>query len=149
MAEGDVRGFYARLGVEIPEWASVEAAVSCFADPGAHKNQDRSKSCSVNLASGAWHCWGCGAKGGAYDAALARGLDSRHAFALKVAYYMAWPSATRTARSHLPAPVVWRRGRRVWMLSGQLASRGTLWRSARAKWMVGGRISSGCAGRCG
>jgi hypothetical protein len=89
MAEGDVRGFYARLGVEIPEWASVEAAVSCFADPGAHKNQDRSKSCSVNLASGAWHCWGCGAKGGAYDAALARGLDSRHAFDLKVAYGLA------------------------------------------------------------
>ncbi len=89
MAEGDVRGFYARLGVEIPEWATVEAAVSCFADPGAHKNQDRSKSCSVNLASGAWHCWGCGAKGGAYDAALARGLDSRHAFELKVAFGLA------------------------------------------------------------
>ena len=34
MAEGDVRGFYARLGVEIPDWATVEAAVSCFADPG-------------------------------------------------------------------------------------------------------------------
>ncbi|MGO9900865.1 MAG: toprim domain-containing protein [Solirubrobacteraceae bacterium] len=89
MAEGDVRGFYARLGVELPQWASGEAAVSCFADPDAHKNQDRSKSCSVNLASGAWHCWGCGAKGGAYDAALARGLDSRHAFELKVAYGLA------------------------------------------------------------
>jgi hypothetical protein len=37
MAEGDVRGFYARLGVEIPDWAAVEAAVSCFADPEAHK----------------------------------------------------------------------------------------------------------------
>ncbi len=37
IVEGDVRGFYARLGVEIPQWATVEAAVSCFA------NQDRSK----------------------------------------------------------------------------------------------------------
>ncbi len=89
MAEGDVRGFYARLGVEISQWATIEAAVSCFADPAAHKNGDRSKSCSVNLASGVWHCWGCGAKGGAYDAALARGLDSRDAFELKVAFGLA------------------------------------------------------------
>jgi hypothetical protein len=65
--------------------------------------------------------WGCGAKGGAYDAALARGLDSRQAFELKVAYghlctaspiptrnahgdrdpsysvNIAWPNATRSA----------------------------------------------------
>jgi hypothetical protein len=42
----------------------------------------------VNVETGAWHCWGC-AKGGAYDAALARGLDSRQAFELKVAYGLA------------------------------------------------------------
>ncbi len=110
MAEGDVRGFYARLGVEIPDWASGEAAVSCFADPGAHKNQDRDKSCSVNLSSGAWHCWGCGAKGGAYDAALARGLDSRQAFELKVAYGLAErdpkrpPPSARTGRLAARSP---------------------------------------------
>ena len=67
----DVRGFYRALGVELLGWAKSEAPVGCFADPGAHAHGDRDPSCSVNVESGAWHCWGCGAAGGAYDAALA------------------------------------------------------------------------------
>ena len=85
----DVRGFYSALGIELPGWAQEEASIACFADPDAHARADRDPSCSVNVESGAWHCWGCGAKGGAYDAALARGLDSRQAFELKVAYGLA------------------------------------------------------------
>ena len=102
---GDVRGFYARLGVELPGWAKREASVACFANPDAHAHGDRDPSCSVNLESGAWHCWGCGAKGGALDAALARGLDSRQAFDLKVAYGLAErQSIGRRASAPRPAP---------------------------------------------
>ena len=32
-----------------------------------------------------WHCWGCGAAGGAYDAALAHGLSARDAIDLMIA----------------------------------------------------------------
>lgn len=41
-------------------------------------------SCSVNLRSGAFHCHGCGAGGGAYDAAVLLGLDARQAIDLMV-----------------------------------------------------------------
>src|SRR6202046_5448354 len=75
LSGADVRGFYYALGIELPDWATVEASVRCFADPDAHAHDDRDPSCSVNLTHGAWHCWGCGAKGGAYDAA--RRLDRR------------------------------------------------------------------------
>ena len=85
----DVCGFYQALGIELPGWAQPEAPVRCFADPDAHARGDRDPSCSVNVESGAWHCWGCGAKGGAYDAAVACGLGSRQAFELKVAYGLA------------------------------------------------------------
>ena len=95
----DVRGFYSALGIELPGSAQEEASIACFADPDAHAHGDRDPSCSVNVESGAWHCWGCGAKGGAYDAALARGLDSRQAFELKVAYGL----ATRGSGSGQPA----------------------------------------------
>jgi hypothetical protein len=54
----------------------------------------------VNVETGARHCWGCGAKDGAYDAALARGLDSRYAFELKIAYGL----ATRGSGSGRPTP---------------------------------------------
>ena len=70
LAGADIRGFYSALGIELPDWATVEASVRCFADPDAHAHDDRDPSCSINLTHGAWHCWGCGAKGGAYDAAL-------------------------------------------------------------------------------
>jgi hypothetical protein len=82
----DVRGFYLALGVELAGWAHTEAPVRCFADPDAHQHQDRDASCSVNLASGAFNCHGCGAHGGAYDAALATNLSPREAIDLMVAH---------------------------------------------------------------
>ena len=81
---GDVRGFYAALGVPLPAWAHTEAPVRCFADPDAHRHEDRNPSCSVNLHSGAFNCHGCGAHGGAYDAALATGRSPREAIDLMV-----------------------------------------------------------------
>jgi hypothetical protein len=81
-----VRGFYAALGVALPSWAQTEAPVRCFADPDAHRHQDRNPSCSVNLHSGAFNCHGCGAHGGAYDAALALGHSPREAVDLMVGH---------------------------------------------------------------
>ena len=66
----DIRGYYAALGVRIPEWATRNASVRCFANPDHHQHEDRTPSASVDLISGAFHCHGCGAHGGAYDAAL-------------------------------------------------------------------------------
>jgi hypothetical protein len=86
LAGADIRGYYAALGVEIPGWARTEASVRCFADPDAHRRADRDPSCSVNLEHGAWHCHGCGARGGAFDAARARGYSDRGAIDLMVAY---------------------------------------------------------------
>ena len=63
--------------------------MACFADPGAHAHGDRDPSCSVNVESGAWHCWGCGAAGGAYDAALACGRRPREAIDLLIAHGLA------------------------------------------------------------
>ena len=82
----DVRGFYRALGIELAGWARREAPVGCFANPDAHAHGDRDPSCSVNLESGAWHCWACGAAGGAYDAALACGRQPREAIDLMVAH---------------------------------------------------------------
>jgi 5S rRNA maturation endonuclease (ribonuclease M5) len=83
---GDVRAFYEALGIELPSWAHTEAPVRCFANPEAHKREDRDASCSVNIHSGAFNCHGCGARGGAYDAALARGRSPREAIDLMVAF---------------------------------------------------------------
>ena len=85
----DIRGYYHALGIELPGWARTEASVRCFADPDAHRRGDRDPSCSVNLEHGAWHCHGCGAKGGAFDAARARGYSDRGAIDLMVAYRLA------------------------------------------------------------
>src|SRR5437016_3504765 len=74
-------------------------AGGCFADPGAHAHGDRDPSCSVNLESGAWHCWGCGAAGGAYDAALARGRSRREAIDLMIAHGLATRRAGPPARA--------------------------------------------------
>ena len=82
----DIRGYYAALGVPLPSWAPIEASVRCFADPDAHRRGDHDPSCSVNLEHGAWHCHACGAKGGAFDAATARGYSDRGAIDLMVAY---------------------------------------------------------------
>ncbi len=83
---GDVRGFYQALGVELPGWARTEAPVRCFADPDAHAHADRDASCSVNVHSGAFNCHACGARGGAYDAALARGHTPRGAIDLMITF---------------------------------------------------------------
>ena len=99
LAGADIRGFYCALGVELPDWATVEASVRCFADPDAHAHDDRDPSCSVNLTHGAWHCWGCGAKGGAYDAALRLGRGPRQAMDLLVAFGIAAPPAAARSRS--------------------------------------------------
>ena len=83
---GDVRGFYRELGVQLPGWAHTEAPVRCFTNPGAHADLDRHPSCSVNLHSGAFNCHGCGAHGGAYDAALAAGRSPREAIDVMIAH---------------------------------------------------------------
>ena len=107
LAGADIRGFYSALGIELPDWATVEASVRCFADPDAHAHDDRDPSCSINLTHGAWHCWGCGAKGGAYDAALALERTPREAMDLLVAYGIAAPRPPHTPssrRQRRPAP---------------------------------------------
>jgi hypothetical protein len=86
LAGADIRGYYAALGIQIPGWARTEASIRCFAGPDAHQRGDRDPSCSVNLEHGAWHCHACGASGGAFDAATARGYSDRGAIDLMVAY---------------------------------------------------------------
>ena len=74
--------FYAALGVELPDRGNGNVPVRCFAAPEQHRNGDRSPSASINVEDGAWHCHGCGATGGAYDAAIARGVEPRDAMKL-------------------------------------------------------------------
>lgn len=88
---GDVRGFYAALGIELPGWAGANATVRCFADPEAHTHEDRRPSCSVSTEHGAWLCWSCGARGGAYDAALAVGCSPPAAVELMVSHGLTEP----------------------------------------------------------
>ena len=102
---GDVRGYYAALGVQLPGWAHTEAPVRCFADPDAHAHQDRDPSCSVNVHSGAFNCHGCGAHGGAYDAALAVGRSPREAIDLMVTHGL----TERRPRRDTPRESAWRR----------------------------------------
>src|SRR5947209_4573905 len=89
MTTPDTRAFYAVLGIQLPGWSRRDAPVRCFAQPDAHQHGDRSPSCSVSLASGAWNCHGCGARGGAYDAALATGHSPRSAMELLIAHGLA------------------------------------------------------------
>jgi hypothetical protein len=101
----DIRGFYQRLGVQLPKHPCFEASVRCFADPGAHRREDRDPSCSVNLVSGAWKCHACGAHGGAYDAAWRKGYTPRAAIDLMIAYGLTERRARlQTARELLNAP---------------------------------------------
>lgn len=104
MNPGDTPAFYAALGIELPAWSQREAPVRCFAQPDAHAHGDRSPSCSVNLASGAWNCHGCGARGGPYDAAIARGRSPRSAMELLIAHRLAEPREAdqRAERTALP-----------------------------------------------
>jgi len=82
----DIRGYYHELGIQLPETSRTNISVRCFADPGAHRREDRDPSCSVNLVSGAWKCHACGARGGAYDAAWRKGYTPRAAIDLMIAY---------------------------------------------------------------
>jgi Toprim-like len=101
----DIRGYYQQLGIQLPSRMRLEAPVRCFADPAAHRRQDRDPSCSVNLVSGAWQCHGCGARGGAYDAAIAQGHTSRSAIDLMIAHGLIERRARlRTARELLREP---------------------------------------------
>jgi hypothetical protein len=100
----DIRGFYQRLGVQLPERPCFEASVRCFAAPEAHRREDRDPSCSINLVSGAWKCHACGAHGGAYDAAWRKGYTPRGAIDLMIAYRLTERRARlQTARELLNA----------------------------------------------
>ena len=110
LPDADIRGYYRQLGIELPERARVEASVRCFADPGSHRREDHDPSCSINVINGAWRCHGCGARGGAYDAALANGHTPRSAIDLMISHGLIERRAQlRTAREllqtagHLPA----------------------------------------------
>jgi DNA primase len=97
----DIRGFYASLGIQLPGWANGNAYIRCFADPDAHTNADRKPSMSVNLTTGAWKCHGCGAKGGAYEAALIHNHAERAAMDLLIRYGIAERRQSTTATSGL------------------------------------------------
>lgn len=86
LATGDIRGFYESLGIVLPERADREAVVRCFAAPESHRHGDRSPSASISLVNAAWCCHACGARGGAYDAALALGHTPRGAIELMITH---------------------------------------------------------------
>ena len=101
-----VTDFYAAISIELPDRGGEEAAVRCFANPAAHKRDDRNASCSVNLLTGLWKCHGCGLSGNPYSAAVARGLQEpraaelaeAHGLLLKVAPKPRMPSERQLAK---------------------------------------------------
>jgi hypothetical protein len=94
----DIRGFYAALGIYLPDWATVEASVRCFADPDAHRRGDRKPSCSVNLASGLWNCHGCGAAGSPFHAAVRVGHSEQSADELLIRFGLSERRRIRPSR---------------------------------------------------
>lgn len=98
----DIRGYYTALGITLPGWARTEASVRCFVNPDQHERADRDPSMSINLQHGAFHCHACGAKGGAYDAALSRGHEPRSAIELMIAHHLTDPRPSPRPR---PRPV--------------------------------------------
>lgn len=78
--------FYTALDVELLRVQGDEAKVRCFVNPEAHKHDDRNPSASVNVETGAFRCYGCGAAGGPYDAAIACGRTPADAMALLERY---------------------------------------------------------------
>ena len=88
---GDVRGFYAALGIALPQWPAVNANVRCFANPEHHHHGDRRPSTSIRLADGIWKCHGCGTTGTPFDAAIARGHSRRQAMDLLRDHHLADP----------------------------------------------------------
>lgn len=102
-----VRSLYAALGIELRRSWRTEALTRCFTNPDAHHHADITPSTSVNLESGAWYCHGCGASGGAYDAAIARGHKPRDAMELLIRHGLAEPRRsppTRRATARPSAP---------------------------------------------
>ena len=105
LPDADFRGYYRQLGIQLPDRTNLEASVRCFADPSAHRREDRDPSCSINLINGAWNCHGCGARGGAYDAALAKGHTPRSAIDLMITHRLIERRARlQTARELLHTP---------------------------------------------
>jgi len=110
LPDADIRGYYTALGIELPAWSQDQASVRCFADPDAHSHGDRNPSCSVSLTTGAWKCHGCGAHGGAYDAALTQNHTPRSAIDLMIdhgiterrAQAAAGPGGPRLSRTAQP-----------------------------------------------
>src|SRR5207237_7187862 len=98
LTTGDIRSFYESLGVVLPAQAEHEAPVRCFASPETHRRGDRSPSASISLVSGAWCCHACGARGGAYDAALALGHTPRGAIELMITHGLIERSAGPDSR---------------------------------------------------
>src|SRR6185312_2075232 len=85
-SSSDATGFYEAIGVSFTRAGGQEAPASCFANPAAHKHEDRNKSCSINVLTGLWHCKGCGTAGNAYQAALAVGRSEEQARELAKRY---------------------------------------------------------------
>ncbi len=105
LSGADVRSYYRELGIDLPDTSRAEVSVRCFADPGAHRREDRDPSCSVNVLNGAWRCHACGARGGAYDAALAKGHSPRSAIDLMISHGLTERRARlQTARELLSTP---------------------------------------------
>lgn len=102
LAGASIRGFYLDLGIALPDTPRADVSVRCFADPAAHQRADRDPSCSVNTITGAWHCHGCGARGGAYDAALAKGHTPRSAIDLMITHALTERRSRLQARELSP-----------------------------------------------
>lgn len=97
-----VESFYQALEVELPG-AGAEAAVPCFADPDAHKHEDRNRSASVNRVSGLWCCHGCSESGNPYSAAIARGCTPAEAMTLLEGHGLKEPDERPRAKSRKAA----------------------------------------------
>lgn len=89
-------GFFAALGIELPDHGATNRQVRCFSNAGAHATADRTPSCSVHAESGAWHCFACDARGGAYDAAITLGRTPSEAADLCKAHGL-WRDDANTA----------------------------------------------------
>jgi hypothetical protein len=100
----DIHGFYTDLNITLPTWAHHNAAVHCFANPDHHHTADQHPSTSVHLHTGAWNCHGCGARGGAYDAAITRGHTPRSAIDLMIQHGLIEPRARLVTASEVSQP---------------------------------------------
>ncbi len=95
----DVVGLYRRFGVRLPELRDGWVSTRCFA--GSH--QDRHPSARVNLRSGGFRCFTCGARGGALDALQLLGVRDRdEARRLAVDYGVLDPP--KRPRTSVPRP---------------------------------------------